>query len=185
MIKFSVIYPDTGIIYTSGYCPDVSCLPDLSNREEFPEGLLFKMGTMGKPETERFDGDDLVAYVPPETLDEVVSRIVRERQRRMALGFEFDFGDARGVHHIGTTEADMVGWRDVNDVAFKSMARGQTTKQIAIVTDTGPTIVTASEWLDVLDAAEAFRQPIWAASFALQAADPIPPDFANDSYWPT
>jgi hypothetical protein len=28
-----------------------------------------------------------------------------------------------------------------------------------------------------------FRQPIWAASFALETMNPIPSDYANNSYW--
>lgn len=34
-----------------------------------------------------------------------------------------------------------------------------------------------------LIAAGAFRQPIWAKSFVLEAMNPIPDNYENDSYW--
>jgi hypothetical protein len=37
--------------------------------------------------------------------------------------------------------------------------------------------------MQVLVAAAQFRQPLWAASFVLQAMSPIPADYANDKYW--
>lgn len=112
-----------------------------------------------------------------------VAQIVTERERRMALGFDYDFGDARGVHRIGTTPADMVGWRDVIDYANALIDSGDTSTQINIMTDTGPTAVTAPEWQAIMLAAAAIRQNLWAKSFALQAMSPIPGDYANDNYW--
>lgn len=113
-----------------------------------------------------------------------VLRIVAERERRLALGFDYDFGDARGVHRIGTTAEDMVGWDEVTKVANAFVLAGLDTQAMTIVTDTGPAQVTAVEWQSVLIAAGTFRQPIWAASFALQAAPEIPDDLENDVYWP-
>lgn len=116
---------------------------------------------------------------PPTSVD-----VQAERARRLGLGFDYDFGDARGVHRIGTTPADMEGWDEVSKLAAALIATGNGSTQIAIVTDTGPANVTALEWQGVLVAAAQFRQPIWAGSFALQAMTPIPADFAtNDQYW--
>jgi len=106
-----------------------------------------------------------------------------ERKRRLALGFSYDFGDARGVHKIGTTPADMEGWRDVIDYANALIDSGDTTTQITIVTDTGTTAVTAPEWQIIMLTAASVRQKIWAASFALQALQPIPGNYADDSHW--
>lgn len=113
----------------------------------------------------------------------MVGKVVAERERRMALGFDYDFGAARGVHRIGTTPADMVGWRDVIDYANALIDSGDTSTQINIMTDTGPTAVTAPEWQAIMLAAAAIRQNLWAKSFALQAMSPIPGDYANDNYW--
>lgn len=116
---------------------------------------------------------------PPPTVDDVVI----ERRRRLAMGFDYDFGGGRGVHRIGTTELDMAGWDEVTKIALARHAMGATTP-IAIVTDTGPADVTPADWLAILEAATAFRQPIWQASFALQTMDPIPADYTADTYWP-
>lgn len=110
--------------------------------------------------------------------------VAAERDRRLAGGFSFDFGDGRGVHVFATTEADLRGWREVGDYAEALRANGDTVTTIAILTETGATTVTAAEWANILIAASAFRQPIWAASFVLQAMDPIPSDYIDDGYWP-
>lgn len=87
------------------------------------------------------------------------------------------------MHRIGQTAADLAGWSEVTTAAQTAINLGASTS-IGIVTDTGPGMVTPLEWQAILTAAPAYRQPIWAASFALQAMDPIPADFAGDSYWP-
>lgn len=126
------------------------------------------------------DHSDMLAFLnPPPSVADVIS----ERDRRLALGFDFDFSDERGVHRIGTTRADMAGWDEVTTIAQVRSLRGNETP-ISIVTDTGPVQVSPSEWLDILEAAEAARQPIWQASFVLQAMDPIPEDYAADHHWP-
>lgn len=96
--------------------------------------------------------------------------VLIQRAQHLAAGFDYDFGDERGVHTIGTSDADMLGWDEVSKGATAAVLASQFDAPIAIVTDTGPAIVTALEWQHVLIAATAFRQPIWAASFALQSA---------------
>lgn len=123
---------------------------------------------------------EIAAYTPPAPM---ARDVLAERARRLSLGFDFDFGDARGLHHIGTTEADMRGWDEVSKLASALIALNDTETTITIVTNTGAADVTALEWQTILVAAAQFRQPIWAASFALQAADPIPADFTDDKYW--
>ena len=112
------------------------------------------------------------------------AQVIAERSRRFALGFDYDFGDARGVHHIGPTPEDLAGWDEVTTLSNALVNLGNGSATIDIVTNTGPATVTATEWQSILIAAGTFRQPIWAASFVLQATDPIPVDFADDSYWP-
>jgi hypothetical protein len=114
---------------------------------------------------------------------DLIDGIVAERQRRLSLGFDYDFQDVRGVHRVGTTPEDMTGWREVIDFANALIDTGDTTTTIAIVTDTGPTNVTAPEWQAVMLQAATVRQRIWAKSFVLQAMNPIPEDYANDNYW--
>lgn len=109
--------------------------------------------------------------------------VARERQRRFDLGFDYDFGDGRGVHHIGTSEADKVGWGEVTDISNAAIALGAPNTPIYIVTETGSATITAMEWQSVLLAAGQARQPLWAASFALQAMNPIPSDYTDDQHW--
>lgn len=110
-----------------------------------------------------------------------VAMIGKERDRRLSLGFDYNFGDKRGVHHIGTSPADMVGWGEVSTYAGALLDMGDVETKIAIVTDTGPCEVTAPEWRAIEVAAATFRQPIWAKSFVLSAL--LPTDYANDAHW--
>lgn len=125
--------------------------------------------------------DVLAAYALPGPIV-TITNVVAERDRRLALGFDFDFGDERGVHHIGTTPGDMVGWNAVTMAANAIIATGAPAT-IDILTESGPATVTAMEWQQVLLAATTAQQPIWHASFALSAMSPIPAAFRDDSYW--
>lgn len=117
-------------------------------------------------------------------IEEQREAVIRERARRLALGFDYNFGDARGIHRIGTTEADMLGWDEVTKYASAQIASGNSTATVSIVTNTGPAQVTAQEWQSILIAAGQFRQPIWQGSFTIQAMNPIPKDYAsNGAYW--
>lgn len=106
-----------------------------------------------------------------------------ERDRRLQLGFDYDFGDARGVHHIGTTDADMIGWSEVSTYAGALIDAGDITTPIEISTNTGSCQVTAPEWRVIEIAAAEFRQPLWSASFRLAKMSPIPAGYQDDSYW--
>lgn len=126
------------------------------------------------------DDPEVIAFLnpPPNAAD-----VVAERDRRLSLGFEYDFGDERGVHHIATTDEDMRGWDEVSKLASAAINAGLPNIEITILTNTGPAAVTAAEWQQILIASAAHRQPIWQASFVLQAMNPIPADYADDAYW--
>lgn len=111
------------------------------------------------------------------------AHVYAERDRRLAGGFDFDFGDTRGVHRFGTTVGDMIGWDEVSKLA-DVMRRLASPDLITIATETGPAQITPAEWDDILLASAAMRQPIWQASFLLTALDPIPADYADDVHWP-
>jgi len=145
--------------------------------EEVPEGYRILNSTVARVEGEVRFVYDIEPVLP--TLDDLYG----ERDRRLAEGFDYDFGDARGVHRIRTSIADMIGWDEVSKFASALLALGQTTQPITIATGTGVTQVTPVEWQMVMLAAAAFRQPIWGASFILENMNPIPADFRNDAYW--
>lgn len=126
---------------------------------------------------------DISDWTTEEIVEHEINLVAIERNRRLSLGFDFDFGDARGVHRIGTTPADMIGWDEVTKIALARKAMDVTTP-IQLVTDTGPVLVTPSEWLTILEAANGFRQPIWQASFVLQATSPLPSNYQDDVRWP-
>jgi len=111
------------------------------------------------------------------TLDQIAA----ERNRRLQMGFDYPFGDSRGVHRIGTTPADMIGWGEVSTYAGALLDSGDVTTQIAIVTDTGPCHVTAPEWRAIELAAAMLRQPVWARSFVLSQS--LPTDYTSDAQW--
>ena len=125
-----------------------------------------------------WDGSKIVVAFPVSVDD-----VVRERDRRLALGFEYDFGDERARHWISTTEADMRGWREVDDLAQTYINLQQPNGHINIETNTGSTILTALEWQQIKLAAAQFRQPLWLKSFLLQATTPIPGNYTDDVHW--
>lgn len=125
-------------------------------------------------------GHEIELYVAPPPLHD---DLFAERDRRLALGFDYDFGDARGVHRVNTTPADMLGWDEVTKLAQALINVGQPKQAITIATGTGLAQVTAMEWQSVLLAAAGLRQLVWSRSFALGAMDPIPADFTDDKYW--
>lgn len=97
--------------------------------------------------------------------------VICNRERRLAMGFDYDFGDARAC--IGSPRAIRTcaaGMRSPK-VANAMLALGDISSSIGIVTEAEPVEVAAFEWQHVLVAAGTFCQPIWTASFALQAMD--------------
>lgn len=126
-------------------------------------------------------GAEVTPYVaPPPSADDIVT----ERERRLAMGFDYNFGDSRGVHRIGTTEADLKGWDEVSKYAGALIDKGELSTLIAIATNTGLCTVTPIEWRAIEIKSAEFRQPLWAKSFALMALAPnIPADYINDTYW--
>lgn len=129
---------------------------------------------------------NVAPYVPPAPPAATVDDVAAERDRRLSSGLRYDFGDERGIHQLGTTDADMRRWMDeVNPLAQACINIGQPEATIGISTNTGPATITAMEWQHILIAAGQHRQPLYAASFALQAMDPIPADYADDQHWPS
>lgn len=129
---------------------------------------------------EEAEADALLAVASTVTADMVWA----EKDRRWALGFDYDFGDDHGVHHIGTTEKDMEDWQKVQALATAATQLGQPDTPIYIVTDTGAVTIKASEWWNIVIAMAMFQQPIFQGAVALVAMDSIPADYAtNDVYW--
>lgn len=137
-----------------------------------------RMGVYGTTSSIAFNGNDVVV-----TFLVTEAMVIAERERRLALGFTYTFGDTRGAHVIGTSEQDMKGWSEITMASQAAMALGLATTPLNIVTNTGPATVTAQEWQQILLAASQFRQPIWASSFRLQTMAQIPADYTSDSYW--
>ena len=140
--------------------------------------LVPRFGTYGDNDSVSYDGTTVTV-----TRRVPAHLVVSERERRLALGFDYDFKDSRGVHRIGTTAADMIGWDEVTKSTQALLLLGLESQPMTIVTNTGAVTITALEWQRILIAATTFRQPIWAKSFELQAMNPIPADFASDAYW--
>ena len=153
------------------------CLPVIDVMPELLDGQY-----LGEP-TATIETGAVYRIYPVVNVTVDIGQLHVERDRRLAGGFQHDFGDARGVHHFDTTPSDMVGWDEVSKLASALLAVGQITQQITIATRTGVTQVTPVEWQLVMIAAAQFRQPIWGASFVLEGMSPIPVDFANDAYW--
>lgn len=109
-------------------------------------------------------------------------QVQAECARRLALGFDYDFGDGRGVHRFATAKKDMEGWSEVTNIAQARLNTADATP-IDILTETGPVSVTPLEWQNILKQAALFRQPLWLASFTLQRTVPIPINYRADVHW--
>lgn len=168
---------ETGDVIQAGDVPNADCLPNI------PDGAMITEGFMAIRGEERVINGERVYYVRDREPEELLAAIERERARRLTTGFDYNFNDERGVHRIGTTYADDIGWDKVTKLAGALIAAGSPGTQIAIVTDTGPVLISAMEWQHVLIAAGQFQQPIYAASFQVQAMNPIPQDVENSTYW--
>lgn len=125
-------------------------------------------------------GDTITAYTPPSPS---IAAVDAERDRRLALGVSYDFGDARGVHQIGTTKQDLESWDKVDTWAHARHALGADTDQTLILTNTGVASITPLDWFAIVSAVAAYQQPIWAHAIALYQMSPIPVDFTADAYW--
>lgn len=174
---YTLHYIDTGYVIQSGDVPDVDCLPSV------PDGAMITEGVAAIRGEERVINGVVVPHLEDREPETLLAAIERERARRLAGGFDYNFGDSRGVHRIGTNEADERGWDKVTKLASALIASGNSSVTISVVTDTGPVLVTAMEWQFILIAAGQFQQPIYAASFALQTMNPIPQDVENPEYW--
>lgn len=155
---------------------------------------LIQIGDITREMTDEEHARYLIDTAPPSPSQ---NDVIAERNRHLALGFDYTFPDIpgeapgdpstpdpRGTHRFATTPSDMEGWEEVTLGANAAMAAGLPDTPFLVVTETGPLQITAAEWQQVLLAATAFRQPIWLASFNLQAMDPIPADLTDDQWWP-
>lgn len=111
---------------------------------------------------------------PPPTGDDVNA----ERQRRIITGAVFG-----GVHVTGRDE-DIMNLTNLALAAQVRMAGGDTTT-LTTYRDGGNVDhdLTPPQMLTLWQQASARVSAIYAASWAIKAMDPIPADFANDSYW--
>lgn len=142
--------------------------------------IVFRNGKWGYVKvSDGPDGELTDSPHPPDQGD-----VAAERNRRLSLGFYYDFGDDRGEHFFGTTTEDMVGWDEVTKLANAMIMSGAMDTEIQIMTGTGPATVTALEWQNVLIRAGEVRQPLFAASFMLQGMETVPEDYKDDKYWP-
>lgn len=109
--------------------------------------------------------------------------VYRERDRRLALGYDFDFGDARGVHHFATDDENMKGWNKVTDWAGLQLIVGNTLDWVELDTDTGQVAVVPVEWVAIFQAMTTWQQTLYSAAPTIAAMTPIPGDYTDDARW--
>lgn len=126
---------------------------------------------------------------PPPDASALKLYVDKLRDSKLGAGFDFDFGDARGVHRFGTTSRDRRGWDQVKALADAAMQAGFASLEIAVRTDSGDVTIAASEWPQIMLAGAQAFQPTWAASWAIKdeiAAGTITEAAAIDAHqaWP-
>lgn len=177
-VGYKLVEISTGNIVKSwggtwGQCPSIPNIIELPNGDQVCAPVV----------GDSYGGYALLPLMmdaPAPTVDDVIF----ERSVRLAVGFDYDFKDDRGVQHIGTTDQDMKGWAEVTDWANSQTALGNVAATIKIVTDTGSVDIVPLDWMKILNAAGEFRQPIWEASFNLQSMNQIPDDYTDNKWWP-
>ncbi|THK38679.1 DUF4376 domain-containing protein [Ensifer sp. MPMI2T] len=120
-------------------------------------------------------GLTIAPYVPPVPTGDQVNA---ERQRRIIAGAVI-----KGVHVTGRDE-DIVNLTNLALAAQVRIAGGDTTT-LTTYRDGGNVDhdLTPPQMLDLWMQASARVSAIYQTSWALKAMNPIPADFANDSYW--
>ncbi len=121
----------------------------------------------------RAGGYEVIEPTPPPpppapSLDDLKRLVDAEREARLSVGFDFDFGDTRGVHRFGTTGRDRLGWSEVEGMATAAINAGQVSLPIAVRTDTGDLTIAAHEWPAVRLAGAVALQPVWQASWTIK-----------------
>lgn len=107
-----------------------------------------------------------------------------ELNRRLCLGFDFDFGDERGCHHFDTSPNDMKRWsEEVSLYAQAVMNSCEPNRKIEIKSNSGTVAITAAEWWEIVKTAASWRQPLYLSYFEMKAMNPIPPDFELNARW--
>lgn len=120
-------------------------------------------------------GITIEPYVPPAPTGDDVNA---ERQRRIIVGAVIN-----GVHVTGRDE-DIVNLTNLALAAQVRIGNGDTTT-LTTYRDGGNVDhdLTPPQMLDLWMQANARVSAIYAASWALKAMNPIPANFADDSYW--
>lgn len=119
-----------------------------------------------------YDGTDFSepapAPEPSRSETELIDYVEKRRKAKTSIGYNYDFGDARGVHTIGTTVKDRDGWDEVWRLSDSLIKKNQGTATLKIRTDTGETTITASEWPDIQAAGTLYFQPVYDASWTIK-----------------
>lgn len=117
-------------------------------------------------------------YVPK------VREVVAERERRIEAGATLTVTGYGPVQLAGddATRADLQAQATAAQLYISS---GNTTQAMQVRGSDGTVhTLTPAQMLELWSLGAAYIQGIFAASWALEAMDPIPADFAADSRWP-
>ena len=106
-----------------------------------------------------------------------------ERDRRIAAGKTFtvsSYGDIP-VSGDATTQLNLLALKDTaRDLKVASVTAAVIPYRDA---DNAQHMLTADQIIELVDAGKSHVQMLYSASWTLKAMDPIPADFADDSYW--
>lgn len=130
------------------------------------------------PGLRRWDGEAVVVYNPP-PVPITHEDVNAERRRRILAG--------RIINDVHVTGSDEDA-RNLSNLAMAAqirMAAGDLTTT-TIYRDAGNVdrVLTPPELVALWQASAEYVSALYAASWALKALDPIPADFAADTYWP-
>jgi len=137
-----------------------------------------------------------VVTLDPVKLHALMSKWVNEeRHKRLTNGFSYDFGGDIGVQTADTDEGSHLNILATNVMAFQAISVGAAQGDFRwqdptadfewIMSDNTRVPMDAQTAYDWSQKAMMYKKEVIFAANELKKLDPIPDDYANNSYWPS
>lgn len=123
-------------------------------------------------------------FSPPAPKPITPDAVTAERERRLKAGTVITLAGYGNIAVQGRQQ-DMISYMALRDQARTLAANGETQSVLQFRDrDNVMHSLTPQQVIDLVGAGQAYASDVFAASWVLKDADPIPHDYADDAYWP-